>query len=76
LSNEKSYFYKRVYWDFKSEIPSLKFGTINAPIARKDGSIIERCVSENGQTAITHYDVIKEFDENALSLVHFVLETR
>ena len=35
-------------------------GTINAPIARKEGSIIERCVSETGDIAITHYKVLKK----------------
>lgn len=34
-------------------------GTINAPISRTDNSIITRCVSEDGQNAITHYEVIK-----------------
>ena len=43
-----------------------KQGTINAPIARKPGSIIERYVSENGQTAITNYSVLKEFDNYSL----------
>ena len=48
-------------------------GTLNFPIARKEGSIIERCVNPNGDPAITHYDVLKTF--NNLSLVHIVLET-
>lgn len=48
-------------------------GTLNFPIARKEGSIIERCVNTNGDLAITHYDVFKTF--NNLSLVHIVLET-
>ena len=48
-------------------------GTLNFPIARKEGSIIERCVNTNGDLAITHYDVLKTF--NNLSLVHIVLET-
>lgn len=48
-------------------------GVINAPISRKEGSIIERCISENGQASITHYDVLKELDN--MSLVHFILET-
>ena len=39
----------------------------------KSGSIIERCVDEKGQKAITHYEVIKE--KSNLSLVHFILET-
>lgn len=48
-------------------------GIIDAPIARKEGSIIERCISKNGQASITHYDVIKQIDN--MSLVHFMLET-
>lgn len=40
-----------------------KTGTINLPIARKPGSIIERCIDEqNGQPSITHYTVLEEFD--------------
>ena len=34
-------------------------GTINAPIARLDNSIITRCVREDGQKAVTHFEVIK-----------------
>lgn len=37
-----------------------KKGTINAPIARKENSIIERCVNSNGETAITHYQVLNQ----------------
>ena len=48
-------------------------GTINAPIARKENSIIERCVHPNGESSITHYNVLKEgFD---YSIVHFHIET-
>ena len=43
-----------------------KKGIIDAPIARKEGSIIERCVSETGQRAITEYEVIREFGNNSL----------
>ncbi len=50
-----------------------KKGTINLPIARKQGSIIERCVSPNGQKSITHYSVLKENDK--YSLVECTLET-
>ena len=54
-----------------------KAGTINAPIARKENSIIERCVSPLGASAITHYNVLKEFsiDGHDMSEVHVVLET-
>ena len=48
-------------------------GIINKPISRKENSIIERCVSHLGQNAITHYRVIKEFDD--YSLVECKLET-
>ena len=51
----------------------VKKGVINKPIARKDGSIIERCIDRNGKTAITHYEVIKEFSD--YSLVRCLLET-
>lgn len=33
-------------------------GTICVPISRKENSIIERCVNNNGETAITHYKVL------------------
>lgn len=48
-------------------------GLINAPIARKENSIIERCISSTGQEAITHYEVLKEFDNYSLVKCH--LET-
>lgn len=48
-------------------------GTINAPIARKEGSIIERCVDINGKYAITDYEVIKAYDN--YSLVKCILKT-
>lgn len=51
-----------------------KEGTIDAAIARKPGSIIEREINESGDRAVTHYKVLKE--SNNLSLVQFVLETR
>lgn len=50
-----------------------KTGTISAPISRKPGSIIERCVDSTGDTAITHYSVIKDCTD--FSVVHFILET-
>lgn len=35
---------------------TLEQGTINLPIARKDDSVIERCIDiERGETAVTHY---------------------
>lgn len=49
-------------------------GTIHAPIGRKEGSIIERCIDlENGESAVTHYKVLRT--ENGHSLVSLLLET-
>lgn len=48
-------------------------GTINAPIARKDGSIIEREINKTGQQAITHYKLIQNYEN--FCLVEFKLET-
>ena len=50
-----------------------KRGIINAPIGRNENSIIERCVLSEGQNAITHYEVLQEFDK--YSLVKCILET-
>lgn len=52
-----------------------KKGTIDQPIARKEGSIMERIVDEKGQKAVTHYEVIDESVKENLSLVHVILET-
>lgn len=52
-------------------------GTINLPIARKPNSIIERCISDKGQEAITDYEVLKEFkvDSDCFSVVECSLKT-
>ena len=49
------------------------FGVIDAPISRKEGSIIERCVDTNGYTSITNYKLIKNY--NDFCLVEFDLQT-
>ena len=64
---------KKEYLAIAKGILESKSDTLNFPIARKEGSIIERTVNSDGDSAITHYDVVKEF--NNLSLVHIVLET-
>lgn len=50
-----------------------KIGTIDAPISRKEDSIIERKIDSTGFDSITHYKVRKEFYD--YSLVEFSLET-
>lgn len=48
---------------------------IIAPIARKQGSIMEREVNENGQVAITNYENIGYINNKNISFVHVELET-
>lgn len=49
-------------------------GTIDAPLSRKPGTVIERCVDfEHGETAITHYRTVSV--KNGHSLVSLHLET-
>lgn len=49
-----------------------KKGIIDAPIARKENSIIERCVLQNGQKAITKYEVLKEYEDCSLVKCHLL----
>ena len=49
-------------------------GTIQAPLGRKEGTIIERTVDwEHGEDAVTHYKLVRE--ANGHSLVSLRLET-
>ncbi|MBU8768173.1 RluA family pseudouridine synthase [Cytobacillus oceanisediminis] len=62
---------QRTYEAFAEGTISRDAGTIEQPIARKKDSIIEREVSEAGQYACTHYQVIsrrKEFTHVKLKL--------
>ena len=54
------------------ELPNDE-GIIEAPIARKEGSIIERCVSENGKYAKTSYKLLVK--RKGLSLLQVKLFT-
>lgn len=55
----------------------LGSGIIDKPIARKEDSIIERCIDSNGEKSITEYEVIQNFKVNNtnLSLVKCILHT-
>jgi 23S rRNA pseudouridine1911/1915/1917 synthase len=69
---------QKIYIAIVDGILDQKEGKIEAPIARKEGSIIERCVDfESGQQAITHYKVIEEFkiDDHQYTKLEVVLET-
>lgn len=51
-------------------------GTVSFPIGRKEGSTIERIVDPaNGESAVTHYELISYDSDRDLSLVKLVLET-
>lgn len=75
ISQMKTHTFKKEYLAILNGILKENQGTISAPIARKENSIIERCIDFNkGDIAITHYDLIKTID-NSYSFVHFILET-
>lgn len=73
ISQMKNNLFRKEYLAFCEGIFDSKSGTIDLPISRKDNSIIERCISKDGQPSVTHYEVLKEF--NNYSLVKCVLET-
>ena len=51
-------------------------GIIDFPIGRKNGSIIERCIDyENGDSAITEYEIIKNLPKYNLSVIKCKLKT-
>ena len=46
--------FKKLYYAVVHGITD-EYGTIDAPIARQENSIILRCVRDDGQRAVTHY---------------------
>lgn len=69
----KANIFKKYYIALVDGILEKKAGTIEAPIGRKENSIIERCVDSRGSPAITEYSVIKELDN--MSLIYLYLQT-
>lgn len=66
--------FQKKYLAILDGILDKKEGTINAPISRKENSIIEREINfKSGKTAITDFKVIKE--AQSYSLVEFELHT-
>lgn len=63
----------RKYTGFITGKLNEKKSTIDAPIGRSSHSIIEREVTKLGDKAITHYEVIKEYDD--YSYIKINLET-
>ncbi|WP_156288895.1 RluA family pseudouridine synthase [Oceanobacillus salinisoli] len=64
---------KRTYEAIVEGNVSRDSGTIDAPIDRKEGSIIERTVKNTGKRAVTHFKVVKRLHDH--TLVHIQLET-
>ena len=65
--------FKKKYLAVLSGILEKDSGTISAPIARKNDSIIEREIREDGDLAISHFKVLERF--NNMTLVEYTLET-
>lgn len=72
-SSQKKGKVNRKYFAVVEGIPSPTQGIIDANIGRKEGSIIERTVRDDGQQALTHYKVIQKAGSHALVAVQ--LET-
>ncbi len=53
--------------------PEPACGVVDAPIARKEGSAIARCVRQDGQRAVTHFRTLT--NSARYSLVELLLET-
>ncbi|MFD1852109.1 RluA family pseudouridine synthase [Oceanobacillus bengalensis] len=64
---------KRRYKAIVEGVMESESGTLDAPIDRKEGSIIERTVAETGKRAITHYKVRKNCEHH--TYVEVELET-
>ena len=71
---KKNQFYKEYIAICKGKF-NKESGVINAPISRKENSIIERCISKNGDTAITKYTVLTYNEDYNYSVVKCVLKT-
>lgn len=68
---------KRTYLAICTDNDSLpESGTIDAPIARKEGSTIERVVDfEKGEHAVTHFKRLSTNPEKGIALIELQLET-
>ena len=73
IKQMKSNIFKKYYIAILDGILENDHGTIEAPIARKENSIIERTISSSGDNAISHYKVLKRFRN--MTEVEFYLET-
>ena len=60
----KAHSFKREYEAIAEGCFNCKSGTVNAPIGRNPNNRLKMCVIErNSKKAVTHYEVIEEFDK-------------
>ncbi len=66
---------RRIHREYRAVCTGLldERGSVSAPIARAHDSTIERCISEHGETAVTHYERLAY--QNGYSLAKVRLET-
>ena len=60
----------KTYYCITENIPNPLYGEINAPIKRERESIIKRCVSPDGQNALTKYEVLNPVNGHCLIKVN------
>ncbi len=75
IQQMKENIFQKEYIAFVYGILENKIGTINMPIARKPNSIIERCISNDGQEAITDYEVLQIHKTSNFSEIKCTLRT-
>lgn len=77
IKQMKSNTFKKEYYAILENYIDTPTLTINAPIARKENSIIEREVNDIGAYSLTHLEVLKNFEFNSkkLCFVKLILET-
>ena len=71
----KKNMFKKEYIAIVEGILEDKKGVVDAPIDRKENSIIERCISKSGDRSITEYEVLKKNKEQNYSIIKCRLQT-
>ena len=66
IKQMKTNIFKKEYLAIVDGIISKDKQIIDAPIARKENSIIQRCINPNGDKAITVIELLKTFDNYSL----------
>ena len=66
LSQHTQKLFKKIYLAIVAGTFSVAEGIIQAPIARSPDSIIKRMVSDSGQTAVTHFTLLRTFKKYSL----------